>query len=208
MTSPPFLDVVDYKGDNWLRWWFSGIDAGAVPVTVAKQVDAWQAFVTTTLVEVRRILRPGGHVAFEVGEVRGGAVRLEDVVVPAGIAAGLEPVLVMVNAQAFTKTANCWGVEEQRQGHQHQPYRAAPKGFLILQRCVGRPGVHGPNPNAPLTVHGPRAESPRGLVDRVPTAALSPIPHVCPSVRMTITPSEIAGVAMITSPIAFFASST
>ena len=116
VTSPPFLDVVDYKGDNGLRCWFSGIDAAAVPVTLAKQIDAWKAFVTSTLAEVRRVLRPGGHAAFEVGEVRGGAVRLEEVVVPAGIAAGLEPVLVLVNAQVFTKTANCWGVTNNSKG--------------------------------------------------------------------------------------------
>ena len=116
VTSPPFLDVVDYKGDNWLRCWFSGIDAAAVPVTLAKQIDAWKAFVTSTLSEVRRVLRPGGHVAFEVGEVMGGAVRLEEVVVPAGIAAGLEPMLVLVNAQVFTKTANCWGVTNNSKG--------------------------------------------------------------------------------------------
>lgn len=116
VTSPPFLDVVDYKRDNWLRCWFSGIDATAVPVTQAKQLDAWKAFVTSTLTELRRILRPNGHIAFEVGEVRGGAVRLEELVVPAGIAAGLEPVLVLVNAQEFTKTANCWGVTNNRKG--------------------------------------------------------------------------------------------
>src|SRR5262245_28814600 len=66
VTSPPFLDVVDYKTDNWLRCWFCGIDAAAVPVTLAKQVDAWQQFVTSTLLELRRVVRPGGHIAFEV----------------------------------------------------------------------------------------------------------------------------------------------
>ena len=116
VTSPPFLDVVNYQGDNWLRCWFCGIDAAAVPVTLAKQIGAWQALVTATLSEVRRTLRPGGHVAFEVGEVRGGAVRLEEIVVPAGIAAGLEPVLILINAQEFTKTANCWGVTNNRRG--------------------------------------------------------------------------------------------
>jgi DNA methylase len=116
VTSPPFLDVVDYKSDNWLRCWFSGIDAAAVPVTLAKHIDAWQAFVTRTLIELRRVLRPNGHVAFEVGEVRGGALRLEEIVIPAGIAAGLEPVLVLLNAQRFTKTANCWGVTNNRKG--------------------------------------------------------------------------------------------
>ena len=27
VTSPPFLDVVDYQKDNWLRCWFNGIDS-------------------------------------------------------------------------------------------------------------------------------------------------------------------------------------
>lgn len=116
VTSPPFLDVVDYQTDNWLRCWFAGIDAVAVPVTITRHVDAWRAFVTRTLEEVRRVLRPGGHVAFEVGEVRAGTVRLEETVIPAGVDAGLEPALVLINAQTFTKTANCWGVANNRLG--------------------------------------------------------------------------------------------
>ena len=116
VTSPPFLDVVDYRTDNWLRCWFCGIDGGAVPVTQAKQTEGWKEFVAATLREVRRMLRPGGHVAFEVGEIRGGALRLEEIVIPAGVSAGLDPVLVLVNAQQFTKTANCWGVSNNRKG--------------------------------------------------------------------------------------------
>jgi len=116
VTSPPFLDVVDYKADNWLRCWFCGIDAASVPVTMCKQLDGWRQFVTEVLQEVRRVLRPGGHVAFEVGEVKGGAIRLEETVIPAGMAAGLRPELVLVNAQRFTKTANCWGVANNSKG--------------------------------------------------------------------------------------------
>jgi hypothetical protein len=116
VTSPPFLDIVDYQGDNWLRCWFSGIDAATVRVTLAKHVEVWKAFITGTLTELARVLKPNGHVAFEVGEVRGGALRLEEIVIPAGMAAGLEPLLVMVNAQQFTKTANCWGVSNNTKG--------------------------------------------------------------------------------------------
>jgi hypothetical protein len=116
VTSPPFLDVVDYKTDNWLRCWFSGLDADAIPVTIHKSVDQWKAFINSTLAELRRVLRPGGHIAFEVGEVRRGKLRLEEVVIPAGVAVGLEPQLVLVNAQEFTKTANCWGVTNNAKG--------------------------------------------------------------------------------------------
>jgi DNA methylase len=116
VTSPPFLDVVNYQADNWLRCWFCGIDATRVPITQLKRPDDWQAFVASTLTEVGRTLKPGGHIAFEVGEVRGGALRLEELVIPAGIDAGLVPVLVLYNAQQFTKTANCWGVTNNSKG--------------------------------------------------------------------------------------------
>ena len=71
---------------------------------------------TASLQESAARLRPGGHVAFEVGEVRGGKVRLEETVLPRAEAAGFEPLLVLINDQAFTKTANCWGVSNQVKG--------------------------------------------------------------------------------------------
>ena len=49
--------------------------------------------------------------AFEVGEVRGGSVRLEEVVVPLGRDAGFEVEAVLINEQSFTKTSNIWGVD-------------------------------------------------------------------------------------------------
>lgn len=116
VTSPPFLDVVNYQSDNWLRCWFCGIDVTAVPISITKKLEDWQTFVASTLGEVRRVLRPGGHVAFEVGEVRGGSVRLEENVIPAGVDAGLDPVGVLYNSQQFTKTANCWGVTNNQKG--------------------------------------------------------------------------------------------
>jgi len=116
VTSPPFLDVVDYAGDNWLRCWFCGIDPQAVPLTVPKRVEAWRAAMTEVFVELRRVLKRGGHVAFEVGEVRGGRVKLEEVVIPCGAEAGLAPVLALIHDQRFTKTANCWGVDNGRKG--------------------------------------------------------------------------------------------
>jgi hypothetical protein len=116
VTSPPFLDVVDYAGDNWLRCWFCGIDPETVQLTVVRRIDDWRAAMTAVFAELSRVVRPGGHIAFEVGEVRGGTVRLEEHVLPCGIAAGLIPVLVLINAQSFTKTAVCWGVANNTKG--------------------------------------------------------------------------------------------
>jgi hypothetical protein len=110
VTSPPFLTVVDYERDNWLRCWFCGIDPAAVHLTVLRRLDHWQAAMTRVLRELHRVLKPGAPVAFEVGEVRKGSIRLEEAVIPSAVAAGLEPVFVLINTQDFTKTANLWGV--------------------------------------------------------------------------------------------------
>jgi hypothetical protein len=116
VTSPPFLDVVDYAGDNWLRCWFIGVEPASVKLTVPKKLDEWQKVMTEVFRELHRVLRPGGHVAFEVGEVRAGKIRLEKAVVPCGVEAGLTPLLVLINDQKFTKTANCWGVDNNAKG--------------------------------------------------------------------------------------------
>jgi hypothetical protein len=116
VTSPPFLDVVDYAGDNWLRCWFLGIDPKSVRITVPRDIETWQTEMTKVFCELHRVLKPSGHVAFEVGEVRSGSVKLEEAVVPCGIKAGLEPLLILINDQKFTKTANCWGVDNNAKG--------------------------------------------------------------------------------------------
>ena len=116
VTSPPFLNVVDYATDNWLRCWFLGIDAKSVKLTVPKKLDAWRVAMTEVFCELHRVLTPGGHVAFEVGEVHAGKTKLEEAVLPCGAAAGLEPELVLINDQQFTKTANCWGVDNMTRG--------------------------------------------------------------------------------------------
>jgi hypothetical protein len=66
--------------------------------------------------ELHRITKPGGWIAFEVGEVRRGTIKLDEVVAPLGIAAGLECSAVLINAPRFTKTANIWGVKNNNLG--------------------------------------------------------------------------------------------
>ena len=92
------------------------MDPASVQLTVPGKVEKWQRAMTEIFVELHRIWRLGGHVAFEVGEVRGGKVKLEEAVVPCGLLAGLNPLLILINDQKFTKTANCWGVDNNSKG--------------------------------------------------------------------------------------------
>jgi len=116
ITSPPFLDVVNYQQDNWLRCWFNGINPEEVEIWHLKKPEDWQAAMTKVFKELARVLHPGGHVAFEVGEVGNGKILLEELVVPAGMEGGLVPEAILINDQEFTKTSNCWGVDNLKKG--------------------------------------------------------------------------------------------
>ncbi len=116
VTSPPFLDIVQYAADNWLRCWFAGIDPQTVTIDMHRTEDMWAAMVHRVLAEQARILRPGGYVAFEVGEVRNGKVLLERHVWKAAEGLPFNRLAVMINDQSFTKTANCWGIANGAKG--------------------------------------------------------------------------------------------
>lgn len=118
VTSPPFLDVVQYAQDNWLRCWFNGIDVEKIAkkITTAKSVDEWSGVMQELFHELHRITRRGGWVAFEVGEIRKGKIKLDEHIVPLGIRAGFECHGILVNQQSFTKTANIWGVSNNARG--------------------------------------------------------------------------------------------
>jgi hypothetical protein len=121
VTSPPFLDVVDYPSDNWLRCWFAGLAAETVPISLHRSLAEWERFVARCFGEFARVLRSGGILAFEVGEVRGGKIALEQAVLRAAQEAplaphALVPLAVVVNSQNFTKTAQCWGVDNNSKG--------------------------------------------------------------------------------------------
>jgi len=116
VTSPPFLDVVNYGQDNWLRAWFCGIDISKVAIWRIKNLNEWEVAMTSVFSEIHRVLQPDGWVAFEVGEIRNGKIKLETSVLKCGIEAGLRPVLVLINDQLFTKTSNCWGIDNLKKG--------------------------------------------------------------------------------------------
>ena len=118
ITSPPFLDVVQYAQDNWLRCWFNDIDVKMIErkITMSKKLENWLEVMSAVFSDLYRITRKNGWIAFEVGEVRNGKIKLDEAIIPVGIDAGFECVGIIVNQQKFTKTANIWGIKNNSKG--------------------------------------------------------------------------------------------
>lgn len=118
VTSPPFLDVVQYADDNWLRCWFNDIDPEKIAekITMESTIEGWTEVMGKVFHELYRVTKKGGFVAFEVGEVRKGKIKLDEYVVPLGIAAGFDCKGIVINLQEFTKTSNIWGVKNNKGG--------------------------------------------------------------------------------------------
>lgn len=118
VTSPPFLDIVNYAEDNWLRCWFNNINTNKVAqnITITKKLNAWEKVMGEVFVELYRITKRNGFVALEAGEVKKGRVKLDEHIVPLGIKAGFECLCIVINQQKFTKTANIWGVGNNASG--------------------------------------------------------------------------------------------
>ena len=118
VTSPPFLNIVSYDRDNWLRCWFNSIDVEEInkKITMAKNVKDWSNFMRVHFQELFRITRKDGHVCFEVGEVNHGRTNLDEFIVPVGVEAGFRCRGILINSQKFTKTSNIWGISNNKAG--------------------------------------------------------------------------------------------
>ncbi len=118
VTSPPFLDVVDYIQDNWLRCWFNNLNAKTISksITISKSLQEWSAVMLGVFRELYRITKPRGFVAFEVGEVKNKKLLLDEHVVPLGIKAGFYCIGIIINKQKFTKTSKIWGIDNNEKG--------------------------------------------------------------------------------------------
>lgn len=116
ITSPPFINLVDYVKDNWLRLWFNCYDSVKFrdKVTILKKLSDWSDFIKETLRELYRVTKYSGHVAFEVGETKN--ANLSEIVYALGKEVGFSHLLTFINTQTFTKTSNIWGVDNNKKG--------------------------------------------------------------------------------------------
>ena len=60
VTSPPFLNTVDYKKDNWLRLWFAGLKEETMACDVHASLERWRSLCATALWSLRALCVRGG----------------------------------------------------------------------------------------------------------------------------------------------------
>ena len=74
VTSPPYLAVLDYTWNNWLRLWWLGRDRKAerAHLVLTKREEIYRPFIRETLAEMYRVLRPNSAVVIVVGDVKTG----------------------------------------------------------------------------------------------------------------------------------------
>lgn len=71
LTSPPYLGIVNYAKQNWIRSWFLNSD----PIGVSKKLDddlninQWVQFSRKALTEFKKMLKPNGVAVFVIGDV-------------------------------------------------------------------------------------------------------------------------------------------
>jgi len=116
VTSPPFLNVVDYRADNWLRAWFLDVNQEEAALWQTPRLEQWSEWMRSAFRAWHSLLRPHGTLVVEVGEVNAGKVDLEKVVAQNGAQCGWNVEAILINGGRFTKTANCWGVDNMSKG--------------------------------------------------------------------------------------------
>ena len=71
LTSPPYLGIVNYARQNWIRSWFLGADPNEVSDKLDDDLNLfeWIKFSKDTLKEFKKFLKPNGVAVLVIGDV-------------------------------------------------------------------------------------------------------------------------------------------
>lgn len=116
LTSPPYLGIVNYARQNWIRSWF--LDAN--PELISEELDddlnlfEWIKFSKDTVSQFKKLLKPNGVGVFVIGDV----AKSKDSVIPLAreFAVMVKENKLFKNVwifsdyiQSFDKTTRIWG---------------------------------------------------------------------------------------------------
>ncbi|MBI2660489.1 hypothetical protein HYX07_04975 [Candidatus Woesearchaeota archaeon] len=125
VTSPPFLNVVNYIDDNWLRFWFLGFDKEKLRKKLIQtdNLAEYTEFVKDSMKEMYRVLKHNKNCIIEVGDIKHKSKKLymDHLIVPLAEQTGFEVEKVMVNymeapkiSRAFSRKGKYGGTKTNR----------------------------------------------------------------------------------------------
>ena len=119
ITSPPFLDKVNYIEDNWMKAWFLDIDSSHTKgISILSSLEDWKNFIHKTLKELSKKMKMNSFLVMEVGEVEQNKklLPLDETVILASMNSGFVWEKTYINSQKFTKLSNCWNISNNEKG--------------------------------------------------------------------------------------------
>jgi len=71
LTSPPYLGIVNYTKQNWIRSWFLESDSNKISKKLDDDlnINQWVKFSKATVNEFKKFLKPTGVAVFVIGDV-------------------------------------------------------------------------------------------------------------------------------------------
>ena len=112
VTSPPFLNVVNYIDDNWLRFWFLGFDRNELrdKLIQTSNLKEYTNFLRDSMREMNRVLKNGKYCIIEVGDIRHQSKKLymDHLIVPLAEQTGFEVEKVMINYMTAPKISKAF----------------------------------------------------------------------------------------------------
>lgn len=111
LTSPPYMHLVKYTYDNWIRLWWLGADRNEQrnKVTTTQAVEKYETFINQSLEEIYRVLKPSGRVVVVAGDVTKHLsdgkkrIRTASIVLKQALDLGFEPETLLIDDYGVEK---------------------------------------------------------------------------------------------------------
>lgn len=120
ITSPPFLNVINYIDDNWLRFWFLGYDREKLRNVLIQtdNMDKYRKFIKKSMQEMYKVLKKGKYCIIEVGDIKhkGRKIYLDNLIVELAGEVGFKVEKVIVNYLTAPKISKAFSRKSKYQG--------------------------------------------------------------------------------------------
>ena len=120
ITSPPFLNIINYIDDNWLRFWFLGIDREELrkKIVQTSNLEEYKQFIKDSMKEMNRVLKKGKYCIIEVGDVKHNSKKLylDHVIVSLAEEIGFKIEKIMINYMQAPKISKAFSKKSKYQG--------------------------------------------------------------------------------------------